>query len=932
MILKSKITRVIAFLLSCGIVGACAAQCTYYYEEAGEFRNYRRYSEQFSTLGWEAGDLYRDLWVISTMYLRNLDENGNFTGSEELKEQTCRFLRSDGLMDEDGNLTINVPEGYTYYAGWKKTAENGEKYISSVGTAADMQAIENENKYVMTRQNDIIDQSYSMHFPYSNSSFNWFETDYGMTYYYIEGKGVALFDFDTSGLNSYTDELGATIYFKLDGSTPLPERHYIRYSDSDLEFDYDNAVYNQNESEIYDVPDYDQDYDSDYDQDYEHGKYGNDYDTVRQGISGSDRQATHDYPSIAEPTAAEEVPDDRMSATAPSSEDATESASETATESAATAPAVTEPAITEAVTAPQQGIPDDSEAPKKFFADSPYHNDGATGYYYYDSECDALIPVKTETFGRIQGEELDLMIAVCPPQSVIADMEADIQHNMELINESVRNILNLTPLGIAALILAVYVLIFGGYSTKEKKYVLESADKIFAEIPVFLIGCVVLAFGSLTFYDVQSGIYDFFDLYYDTKYIAPVVGVTVALLFAIIVLMLNTLLVRLKCRSFWKTTFIGALVMWMIKAGRYVAKRSREQRERHFLTVRDREMMRNDKATRNFILRTVLSIVVEIFAAICSMVFWSLFPIIMSTFILSIGNIIVTLLDLRDITRLYSHISDMNSGNYEKKKVSLESVAYVPTEKLNNISDGIQAAVEKQVKSERMKIDLVTNVSHDLKTPLTSIISYIDLLSAEELSPAARDYVTIIDSKSQRLKAMVADLFDLAKATSRTDINTEELDAVILTEQVLADLSDKIETSGREIRKDIQADSAPVIAEGKKLYRVFQNLIDNALKYSLEGTRIYVTLKNELGSCKIAVKNIASYEMNFAPEEIMERFTRGDESRSTDGNGLGLSIAKSFTEACGGRFGVSIDGDVFIAELTLPLITVDQNQQTNIVQ
>lgn len=923
MILKSKITRVIAFLLSCGIVGVCTAQCVRYYEEAGGFRSYRRYTEEFNTIGWETGDIYRDLWVISTMYLRNLDENGNFTGSEELKEQTFQFLRSDGLMDEDGNLTIDVPDGYTYYAGWKKRTENGKSYISSVGTAEDMQAIESENEYVMTRQDDIIDYSYIMHFPYSVNSFNWFETDYGMTYYYIDGKGVALFDFDTSGLNSYTDELGATIYFKLDGTTPLPERHYIRYNGDDIDLDYDNAIYNRYDSEIYDDPDYDPDYDQDYGQDYDYEKYGNDYDPVRQGISESDRQATQNHPTIAEPPSAEEVPDDRMSVTAPSTENATEPSSETATASAETAPAVTDPAVTEAVTSPFLGIPDDSEAPNKFF--SQYLNDGSTGYYYYDRDQDALIPVKAEAFGKTQGEEMDLMIAVCPPQSLIADIKADMQENSELINESVRNILNLTPFGIAALILAVYVLIFSGYSTKEKKYVLEGADKIFAEIPVFLIGCAVLASVCLLNYDVHTGLYDFLDLYYDTKYIAPVMGVIVALIFAIVVLMLNTLLVRLKCKSFWKTTFIGALVMWMIKL-------SRKQRERHFLTVRDREMMRNDKATRNFIMRTILFIVVEIFAAICSMGFYSLFPIIMSTFILSIGNIIVTLLDFRDITRLYSHISDMNSGNYEKKKVSRESVAYVPTEKLNNISDGIQAAVEKQVKSERMKIDLVTNVSHDLKTPLTSIISYIDLLSAEELSPAARDYVTIIDNKSQRLKAMVADLFDLAKATSRTDINTEELDAVILTEQVLADLSDKIETSGREIRKDIQADSAPVIAEGKKLYRVFQNLIDNALKYSLEGTRIYVTLKNELGSCKITVKNIASYEMNFSPEEIMERFTRGDESRSTDGNGLGLSIAKSFTEACGGRFGVSIDGDVFIAELTLPLIVADPNQPTNMAQ
>ena len=219
-----------------------------------------------------------------------------------------------------------------------------------------------------------------------------------------------------------------------------------------------------------------------------------------------------------------------------------------------------------------------------------------------------------------------------------------------------------------------------------------------------------------------------------------------------------------------------------------------------------------------------------------------------------------------------------------------------------------------------MKIELVTNVSHDLKTPLTSIISYIDLLSAEEMSPAARDYVTIISQKSDRLKAMVSDLFDLAKATSHTDVSNEEIDAVILTQQVIGDMADKIAQSGMEVRTDIKEQTAPIMAEGRKLYRVLQNLIDNALKYSLAGTRIYVNLDNDEKFTRISVKNISAEEMDFTPEEITERFTRGDKSRTTEGNGLGLSIAKSFTEACGGKFEVVIDGDMFTANVILPLI------------
>ena len=188
------------------------------------------------------------------------------------------------------------------------------------------------------------------------------------------------------------------------------------------------------------------------------------------------------------------------------------------------------------------------------------------------------------------------------------------------------------------------------------------------------------------------------------------------------------------------------------------------------------------------------------------------------------------------------------------------------------------------------------------------------------MSPAARDYVTIISQKSDRLKAMVADLFDLAKATSRSDMNSEQIDAVILTQQVLGDMEDRIAQSGMEIRTDIKAESAPIMADGKKLYRVMQNLIDNALKYSMAGTRVYIHLENDEKNTYISVKNISAEEMDFTPEEITERFTRGDKSRTTEGNGLGLSIAKSFTEACGGKFEVVIDGDMFTANVILPLI------------
>lgn len=276
--------------------------------------------------------------------------------------------------------------------------------------------------------------------------------------------------------------------------------------------------------------------------------------------------------------------------------------------------------------------------------------------------------------------------------------------------------------------------------------------------------------------------------------------------------------------------------------------------------------------------------------------------------------------DLMAINKLGKYIEEVSTGSYSEKIIKKTSPIYYLTEKLNGISYNINSAVENQVRSERMKVDLVTNVSHDIKTPLTSIVSYVDLLSKDEsLSPEARSYVQILEQKTDRLKNIVSDLFDLAKATSGTDIESEEIDAVILINQVLADMEDKINRYGKVIKTEIYTDEAHFIADGKKMYRTLQNVIDNALKYSLEGTRIFLTVSEENSRVLIRLKNTSAYEMNFSSEEITERFVRGDSSRTTEGSGLGLSIAKSFTEACGGDFTVEIDGDVFCINMSFPL-------------
>lgn len=229
------------------------------------------------------------------------------------------------------------------------------------------------------------------------------------------------------------------------------------------------------------------------------------------------------------------------------------------------------------------------------------------------------------------------------------------------------------------------------------------------------------------------------------------------------------------------------------------------------------------------------------------------------------------------------------------------------------IDRGFNESFEEQMKAERMKVELITNVSHDLKTPLTSIISYVDLLSKEEdLSKTAREYVSILSEKSDRLNKMVVDVFDLAKSTSgNIQLDFQTLDLKKLIEQTVGDMVDDIQKSGFQIKTNFPEEPVYIVADGKRLYRVFQNIIDNALKYSMEGTRIYISLMDEYGNATVVIQNIAGYEMNFTSEEILQRFSRGDGSRTTEGSGLGLSIAESFTKACGGDFKIEIDGDMF---------------------
>ena len=239
---------------------------------------------------------------------------------------------------------------------------------------------------------------------------------------------------------------------------------------------------------------------------------------------------------------------------------------------------------------------------------------------------------------------------------------------------------------------------------------------------------------------------------------------------------------------------------------------------------------------------------------------------------------------------------------------------------INNIKEGLRKSVENEMKSENMKTELITNVSHDLKTPLTSIINYIDLLKRENIEPeSARDYVNILDKKSQRLKVLIEDLFEASKAASGAmELNISKLDIGQLLRQALGENDERYKEKQLEVKLNIPDEKIFINGDGKRLYRVFENLISNAVKYSLSNTRVYIDMsKNEENEVTIVMKNISAYELNFDVNEITNRFKRGDSSRSTDGSGLGLAIAKSIVELHGGKFNIEIDGDLFKSIIVL---------------
>ncbi|MED3947863.1 sensor histidine kinase [Priestia aryabhattai] len=327
-----------------------------------------------------------------------------------------------------------------------------------------------------------------------------------------------------------------------------------------------------------------------------------------------------------------------------------------------------------------------------------------------------------------------------------------------------------------------------------------------------------------------------------------------------------------------------------------------------------------------YIMVVVLLLVFAVFAVAALLTSGSMFVEQVSILYLAVGSVIgvftliLLMLRINYLNKIIISINQIATAEWKeplpiKGKSALTQAAI----DINHIQQQFQTSQHVQVKSERLKTELITNVSHDLRTPLTSIMTYTALLKSQDLtSDEQHAYVEIIDRKSKRLQTLIDDLFEVSKmASGNVELHKDTIDINQLLHQALAEYDEAIKDSTLQFR--IQSIQKPIFAtvDGQKLWRVFDNLIENILKYSLEQTRVYISVQEINEQVKLTFKNVSKYELNEQADELFERFKRGDASRQTDGSGLGLAIAKSIIDLHGGELNIEIDGDLFKVTITL---------------
>lgn len=355
---------------------------------------------------------------------------------------------------------------------------------------------------------------------------------------------------------------------------------------------------------------------------------------------------------------------------------------------------------------------------------------------------------------------------------------------------------------------------------------------------------------------------------------------------------------------------------WLGKCGKKAVRAGREGLDKLYRSFDDMNFGEKNNKT---ILKIILINFAVLFVITC---LW--FVGIPALIVYSVILYFVLRKYFNDLKEKYKKIlcatGEMAKGNLEVEIDGDLGVFHFFADELEKIQEGYQKAVEKEVRSQRMKTELVTNVSHDLKTPLTAIITYVNLLKEETDEEKRQEYIDVLERKSLRLRGLIEDLFEISKVSSQNmTLNLSEVEVVSLFKQVQLEVREKCDEAGLDFRCDFPKEKLVAELDGQKTYRIFENLLVNVTKYAMENTRVYVKIERQGDEAAVRIMNISASELTVNPEELTERFVRGDASRNTDGSGLGLAIAKSFTEVQKGRFLVETEGDLFKVTVFFPL-------------
>ena len=461
------------------------------------------------------------------------------------------------------------------------------------------------------------------------------------------------------------------------------------------------------------------------------------------------------------------------------------------------------------------------------------------------------------------------------------------------------------------LLIFIYLCISIGHTKNKEGIDLNSFDKIPIEIIWIIGGFLVLGIIAIAATSLDCVNEEYYNLtnslllsgYFISYILCAVMGVTT--------------LKQIKAKTLIKDSITGKVSIWCFNLCKKILGKIKNIIKRIITTIK--ELIENWPDAIKVAAFFVLYVTFGVF--ICfALNFIGFLVMLIITGILLYG----ILEEINSYRKIENHLKEMYEGKCAEKldeekftKSFKEVIKYI-----NDISKGFEVAREEGIKSERLKTELITNVSHDIKTPLTSIINYVDLLKKENIeNEKAKEYIEVLDNKSQRLKKLTEDLVEASKASSgNVKLNIEKINVVELLKQSIGEFEDKFKNKELEIISEYADDEIYIKADNRYMYRIIENLFGNISKYAQEKSRVYIEVKRIEKKVRIDIKNISRERLNISSEELMQRFVRGDKSRATEGSGLGLSISKSLTELQKGSFEIKIDGDLFKVELEFDII------------